>query len=88
MNVLFLKPLVVDCIQLNPGMKFSKKQEAHFVTFREVLNIIDRHSGYTYIISCTVEINAAGLIHIFEKNIKQTIGLPVAILSDHDVLFI
>ena len=68
-------------------MRFSDKQKPHFVIFCKILNIIDRHSGYIYIISCTGEINAAGVIDIFEKYIKPTLGLPFSILSDQDVLF-
>ena len=68
-------------------MRFSDKPKPHFVTFCKVLNIIDRHSGYTYIIPCTGELNAAGLIDIVEKHIKPTIGLPFSSVSDQDVLF-
>ena len=87
MDFLFLKQLVVDCTKLIPGMKFSDKQKPNFVTFYKVLNIIDRHSDYTYIIPSTGEINAAGVIDIFEKHIKLTIGLPFSLLSDQDVVF-
>ena len=45
------------------------------------MNIIDRHSGYNYIIPCTGEINAAGVIDIVEQHIKPTIGLPFSIVS-------
>ena len=86
-DFLFLKQLVVDCTKLIPDMKFSEKQKPHVVTFCKVLHIIDRHSGDTYIIHCTGEINAAGVIDIFEKHIKPTIGLPFSIVSDPDVLF-
>ena len=68
-------------------MTFSDKQKPHVVTFCKVLKIIDRHSGYTYIISCTGEINAAGVIDIFVKHVKPTIGLRFSIVSDQDVLF-
>ena len=67
-------------------MRFSDKQKPHFVTICKVLNVIDRHSGYTYIIPCTGEINVAGVIHISEKPIKPTIGLPFSIVSEQDVL--
>ena len=69
MDFLFLEQLVVDCTKLIPGMKFSDQQKSHFLTFCEVLNIIDRHFGYTYIIPCSGEINAAAVIDIFEKQI-------------------
>ena len=87
MDFLFLIHLIVDFTKLIPGMRFSDKQKPHFVTFCKLLTIIDRHSGYTYIIPCTGEINAAGVIDICEKHIKPTIGLPFSIISDQDVLF-
>ena len=87
MDFLFLKQLVVDCTKLIPDMKFSHKQRPNFLTFCKVLNIIDRHSGYTYIIPCTGEINEAGVIDIFEQHITHTIVLPFAIVLDQDVLF-
>ena len=68
-------------------MRCSNKQKPHFLAFCRVLNIIDRHAGSAYIIRCTGEINAAGVIDIFEKHIKSTIGLPFSIISDQDVLF-
>ena len=86
MDFLSLKQLVVDCTKLIPGMRFSDKQKPHCVTFCKVVNIIVRHSGYTYIIPCTGEINAAGVIDIFEKHIKPTIGLPLSIVLDQDVI--
>ena len=87
MNSLFLKQLVVDCIKLIPGMRFSDTQTPHLVTFCNVLNLIDRHCGYTYMIPCTGEINTVVVIDIFEKHIKATIGLPFSIVSDQDVVF-
>ena len=86
MDFLFLKQLVVYCMKLIPGMRFSDKQKPHFVTCCKVLNIIDRLCGYTYIIPCTGAINAAGVIVIFETHIKPTIGLPCSIVSEPDVL--
>ena len=71
----------------NHRYEVSDKQKPHFVTFCKVLNIIVRHSRYTYIIPCSGEINAAGVIDIFEKHIKATIGLPFSIVSDQDVLY-
>ena len=68
-------------------MRFANKQKPHFLILCKVLNIIVRHSSYTYIRGCTREINAAGVIDIFEKHIKPTIGLPFSIVSDQDVLF-
>ena len=88
MDFFFLKQLVVNCTKLIPGMKFSDKQKPHFVTFCKVLNIIDRHCNYTYIICCIGENNAARVIDIFEKHIKPPIGLPFAIISDQDILFV
>ena len=88
MDFLFFKQLVVDCTKSIAGMRFSDKLKPQFVIFCRVLNIIDSHSGYTYIIHCTGEINAAGVIEIFEKHIKPTIGLPFSIVSDQDVLFL
>ena len=80
MDFLFLERLVVDCTKLIPGMRFSDKQKPHCVTFCELRNINDRNSGYTYIIPCTGEINAAGVIDIFEKHFKPTIGRRFAIV--------
>ena len=69
-------------------MSWSDQYKPHFVTYCKVQNIIDRHSGYTNIIHCSSEIKAAGVIHIFEKHIKPTIGIPFSIDSDQDVLCI
>ena len=68
-------------------MRFSDTQKPHFVTFCKVLNIMHRDSGYTYMIRCTGEINAAGVIDIFETHIKPTIGLRFSIVSDKDFCF-
>ena len=65
LNVLFLKQLAVDCKKLIPGMRYSAKQKPHLITCCKVLNIMDRHSDDNYIIRCTGEINAAGVIDIF-----------------------
>ena len=56
-------------------MPFSDTQKTHFVTFCKVVNISDRNSGDTCIIPCNREIDAAEVIHIFEKHNKPTIGL-------------
>ena len=83
----FLVQLVVDCTKLIFVMRFSDKQKPYFLTFSKVLNIIDRHSSYTYIIPCTGEFNAAAVIHIVAKHFKPTIGLPLSIVLDQNVLF-
>ena len=87
MDFLCLKQLLVDCTKLIPGLSLSDKQKPHFITNCKVLNIVDRHSGYTYIIPCTTEIDADGVIDIFERLIKLTVGLPLSIVSDQDPLF-
>ena len=76
----------MDCTKLILQMRFSVIQKPHFVTFCKVLNIIDRHSGHTYIIPCSGDINAAGVIDIFEKHMKPTISPPLSIVSDQDPL--
>ena len=68
-------------------MRFANKQKPDFLTFGKVLNIMDRHSGYSYIIPRTGEIDAAVVIDIFEKLIKPTMGLPFSLVSNPDVLF-
>ena len=45
------------------------------------------HAAYSYIIPCTAAIDGDGIIDIFEKLIKPTIGLPLSIGSDQDHLF-
>ena len=87
MDFLFLKQLVLNCAKLILSMKISSKQKPYFVTFSKVLNIMDRQSAYTYIILYNGKINVTGVIDIFEKYIKPTIGLLFSIISDQDVLF-
>ena len=87
MDFQFLKRLIVDCTKFMPGLRLSDKQEANFFTLCKVLNIVDRHSGYSCIILCTAEIDADGVIDIIERLIKPTVGLPLSIVSDHDPLF-
>ena len=87
MDFLFPKQLVVDCTKLIPSLRFADKQKPHSVTFCKVLNIIDRHAGHTYMIPCTGEINAAGVIDIVERHIKRTIGVHFSIVSHQDVVF-
>ena len=77
----------MDCTKLISGLRFSDKAKPHYVTICKVLNIIDRHSGYTNIIPCTGEINAAGVSDIFERHIQPTIGLPFSIVSEQDLRF-
>ena len=88
MDSIFLKQFVVDCAKLMPVLKCSDQQKPHFVTLCKVLNIIDRNLGYTYIIHCNGEINAAGVIDGFEKHIEPSIGLPFSIVSNRDGLFV
>ena len=87
MDLLFLKQLIVDCIKLIPGLKLSDKENPHFITLCKVLNIVDRHSGYTYIIPCTSAIDADSVIDLFERLMKPTVGLDLSIISDQDPLF-
>ena len=68
-------------------MRLSDKQKPHVITLCTVLNIVDRYLGYTYIILCTAEIDADGIIDIFERLIEPTVGLPLSIVSDQDPLF-
>ena len=68
-------------------MRLSDKQKPHLITLCKVLNIVDRHSGYTSIIPCTAEIDADAVIDIFERLIKPTVGLPLSIVSYKDPLF-
>ena len=68
-------------------MRHSDKQKPHSITLCKVLNIVDRHSGYTNIIPCTAEIDVDGVIDIFERLIEPTVGLPLSIVSDQDPLF-
>ena len=86
MDFLFLKQLIVSCTKLIPGLRLSHKQNPHFITLCKVLNIIDRHSGYTYVIPCTAEIDADGLMDIIPRLIKPTVDVPLAILSHQDPL--
>ena len=86
MDLVFLKQLVVDCTKLIPAMSCCDQYKPDVVTYRKVQHIIDRHSAYTNIILCSREINAAGVINMFEKHIKPTIGVPFSIDSDQDVL--
>ena len=87
MDFQFLKRLIVDCTKLIPGLRLSDTQKPHLLTLCKVLNNVDRHSRYTYIIPCTAEIDADGVIDIFERLIKPTVGLPLSIVSDQDLLF-
>ena len=87
MNFLSSKQLIVDCTEFIPRFRRSDKQKPHFITLCKVLNIIDRHSRYTYIIPCTAEIDADSVIDIFERLIKPTVGLLLSIVSDQDPLF-
>ena len=87
MAFLYLKLLNVDCTKLILALRLSDKQKPHFITLCKVLNIVDMYSGYTYIIPCTAEIDADCVIDIFARLIKQTVGLPLFIVSDQDPLF-
>ena len=66
MDFLFLKQLSLDCTKLIPGLRLSDLQKPHFSTLCKVLNIVDSHSGYTYIIHRAAEIDGDGIIDIFE----------------------
>ena len=73
----------------------KRKGLAHEIFSSEIVSygnmpssrIVDRHSGYTYIIPCTAEIDADGVIDILERHIKTTVGLSLSIVSDQDTLF-
>ena len=86
MDLRFLKKIIVDCTKLIPGLRLPDKQNPHFIRLCKVLNIIDRHSGYTDSTPCTAEIEAGDVIDIFETHIKPTVGLPLSIVSDKDLL--
>ena len=79
---------MIDCTKLIPALRLADKQKRHCITVCKVLNIVDGHSGYTYIISCTAEIDTDGVIDIFERLLIPTVGLPLSIVSDQDLLFV
>ena len=83
----FLNKFIVACTKSIPGLRLSDKQKPHFITLCKVLIIVDRYSGYTYIIPGTAQIDADTVIDIFERVIKPTVGLPLSIVSDQDLLF-
>ena len=66
---------------------FYNKQKLYFLVLYAVLNNIDRHSGYTYIILYSAEIDRAGVIDVFEKSIRPTLELRVSIETDNNVPF-
>ena len=82
MDFRFLKQFIVDCTKLISGLRLSDKPKPHFITLCKVLNIVDRHSGYAYIIPCTADIDADAVIDIFEKLIKPSVGLPLSLVSN------
>ena len=87
MQFLFSKQLTDDYTKLIDGLRLSDKRKPHFITLCKVRNIVDRHSGYTYIIPCTTDMYADSVIYIFERLIKTTVGLLLTIVSDQDPLF-
>ena len=80
MGFLLLKQLIVDCTKLIPALRLSDQQKPHSITLYKFLNIVDRQSGHTYIIPCTAEIDVDGVIDIFKRLMKPTVGLPVFIV--------
>ena len=86
MDSLFPKQFVVDCTNLIPVMTFFNIQKPHFLTYCNVLNILNRYSGYTEMIRCSGEIHIAGVTDIFEKHIKPTISLPYLIVSEEHLV--
>ena len=74
-------------MNLIPGFPICDSQKPYFITLYKVLNGVDRHSGYIHIMPCTEEIDADGIMDIFETLIKPTVSLLLSILSDQDPLF-
>ena len=70
---------------LIPSIILFDKLKLYLVIFYKVLNIMNRHCSYTYIILYTVEMNTAGVMVIFRQHIKATISLLCLIVSDYDV---
>lgn len=86
MNFLFLKEIIVACMKLIPRFILSDKEKPHLITLYKVVNLVDSHLRYTYIIPCSAEIDADVVIDIFESRIKQTVGLPLPIVFERDQL--
>ena len=82
MNFQLLQQSSVDCTQFMPRLRLSDKQNMHYITLCNIMNIVDRRLGDTYIMPCTTEIDADRISDIFERLITPTVGLLLLIVSD------
>ena len=87
MDFISFEPVIIPCSKLIPGYKDPVGEKPYMVIFHKMLVITCTHSNYTFLIPCVSHINAQGVLDIFTKWIRPTIGYPHEIVTDQDPLF-
>ena len=87
MDFISFEPVIIPCSKLIPGYKHPVGEKPHMIVFYKLLVITCRHSDFTFPIPCVSHITGQGVIDIFTKWIRPTIGYPMSLVSDQDPLF-
>jgi transposase InsO family protein len=82
-----MEPVFIHCSHFIPGYHDGKQDKPHMLVFHKLLVITDVATDFTYLIPCIAEISASDVIDIFQQFLKPAMGLPKAIISDQDILF-
>jgi len=86
-DFLSMRPIKVFLTDILPGYRPEKEESLHEVTFHKLMVIQDTLTDYTFLIPCTSYITAKDVIEMWKQNVAPTVGLPHALISDQDPLF-
>jgi len=80
-------PIKVFLTDILPGYRPEKGESLHEVTFHKLIVIQDTLTDYTFLIPCTQFITTKDVIEMWKQKVAPIVGLPHALISDQDPLF-
>jgi len=80
-------PIKVFLTDILPRYRPEKEESLHEVTFHKLMVIQDTLTDYTFLIPCTSYIIAKDVIEMWKQKVASTVGLPHALISNQDPLF-
>ena len=86
-DFLSIVPIKVFLTDILPRYRLQKEESLHEVTFYKWMVIQDTLTDYTFLIPCTSYIIAKDVIEMWKQKVAPIIGLPHALISDQDPLF-
>jgi len=86
-DFLSIVPIKVFLTDILPGYRPEKGESLHKVTFHKLMVIQDILTDYTFLIPYTSYITAKDVIEMWKQKVAPIVGLPHALISDQDPLF-